>query len=145
VKAIKLNNKIIFLKADAYWIAPNSEIIPVVTNHIGKVIETPEKFGLTMEEIMNFYQAEGEPLGLEGNARKKIILSLIGRGWIRIRYYPRKGWTINLFEFSQKEKSILHSWAAEMVSLGLSIHDSVNLDLPGEVITYHLQNLIQDI
>ena len=139
-----MSNNIIIPKADAYWISPSSDIIPVKTNHIGKVIETPEKFGLTIEEIMNFYKAANEPLGLEGVARKKIILSLIRKGWIRIRNYPRKGWTINLFQYSHMEKSILRSWALEMVSLSLSIqHDIVNIDLPDGVNKYEMQDLIQ--
>ncbi len=140
-----MNNKYDIFQAEAYWINPDGVIYPVLKNHISFVIENHNIFGLTLQEITNIYQAEGEPLGLEGIARKEIIIALIRKGWIRIRNYPRKGWTINLRKYSQKEKSILHSWAVEMISFNLSIHehDIVNLDLPGEVIKFELQDLTQ--
>ena len=98
-----MNNNHEFPQAEAYWIAPDGVIYPVLNNHISFVIENHTVFGLTLQEITNIYKEEGEPLGIEGEARKKIILSLIIRGWIEFEL-SRRGWTINLFQYSQKEK-----------------------------------------
>jgi hypothetical protein len=49
------------------------------------VLEKPEKFGLTKEELRKFYESYGEPLGHEGRAREEIIKRLMRKKWIRIR------------------------------------------------------------
>jgi hypothetical protein len=57
------------------------------------VIADPEKFGLTIEEIRAAYAMHGERIGVEGEARKELLLRIINHGWIRIRRY-RDYWSV---------------------------------------------------
>ena len=38
--------------ASAWWISPEHNLIPVPHKHINAIIEQPERFGLTRDEIM---------------------------------------------------------------------------------------------
>jgi len=83
----------------AFFISPEGEIITVQTSHIAEIIKDPAPFGLSKDEIYAEYRQCGEPVGIEGKAREKIIKVLIKGGWIRIRHYPRdasKTWRINI-------------------------------------------------
>ncbi|MGO9118475.1 MAG: hypothetical protein ACLQPD_12825 [Desulfomonilaceae bacterium] len=63
-------------------------------SHISTVIADPERFGLTSEEIRAIYDQHGEIIGVEGEARREILLQLISQGWIRIRRYPNRHWSV---------------------------------------------------
>ncbi len=102
----------------------------VDTKHILKVIENPEAFGLSSKEIQAEYDKDNEVIGVEGNARERIILRLIDRGFIRIRNYPRYGrWTVNVNCLSDDVKICLQRWASAMIDFGVSRYDDVMLDL----------------
>ena len=88
--------KMIHATLAAFFISPTGELIWVEERHIRTVIRDPERFGLTGDEIAAVYKRHGERLGLEGNARKEILTSLIRKGWIRIRRYPDQCWVINI-------------------------------------------------
>ena len=79
----------------ACFISPAGEIVEVGTSHIAKVIRTPEPFGLTMETIEKTYEKYSEPVGLEGQARKEILVKIIEKGWIRARRY-REHWSVTV-------------------------------------------------
>lgn len=65
-------------------------------NHISTVIRNLSKFGLTLRQIQHLYNLFGEKLGVEGLARKQILTHLIRQGWIRLRRYPNKHWSVNI-------------------------------------------------
>lgn len=133
------------IEADAYWINPQGLFMPVDTKHILKVIDNPNVFGLTLADIQKVYDEESEKLGVEGRAREKIILDLIGRGFIRIRYYPRYGrWTVNCNCLSDTVKSWLQQWASSMIGFGVSRFDEVNLDLPVKKKLIPMEKLLLD-
>jgi len=72
----------------AFFISPDSIIIPVYINHITTVFMNPEIFDYTAEEVRAIYKKHNETLGLEVKARKEILTALIERKWIRLRCYP---------------------------------------------------------
>jgi len=97
----------------AYWISPRGEILDINGQiHIQPVIERPEKFGLTTERIEQIYADAGQPIGTEGSARGEIILSLIKKGWIRVRLYRKKYfWSINVSSLTNRTYNNIVSWA----------------------------------
>ncbi len=80
-------------------------------NHISMVIANPEKFGLTKEEIQTVYDRHGEKIGVEGEARKELLLGTIADGWIRIRRFPNKHWSITAQSLSPAVQEHLRDWA----------------------------------
>jgi len=78
----------------AFFLSPDGDLFRVPDNHIGVVIRDPHRFGLTRDEIEAAYHEHGERLGVEGEARKEILLQIIAGGWIRIRRYPNRHWSV---------------------------------------------------
>jgi len=100
----------------AFFISPYGKLVETgARKHINMVIDYPEKFGLTKEYINDIYQKYGEKMGIEGKARNDILTLLIKQGWIRIRLYPNKFWTVNVPRMNRKVKDYLHDWASKMI------------------------------
>lgn len=104
----------------AYWISPTGSIIPVegtADRHIHVVIQNPEKFGYTLDEIKTLHKKYKEPLGSEGKAREEIMVDLIKQGWIRIRYYDKLyQYSIqvnarNVSNMTSRQKESIWDWA----------------------------------
>ncbi len=100
----------------AFFLSPSGDLIHVRLNHISAVIADSEKFGLTEEEIQAAYDTHGERIGVEGEARKELLLRVIADGWIRIRRYPNKYWSITAPSFSSVVQGYLRDWATQMLS-----------------------------
>ncbi len=105
--------------SNAYWISRRGEVVEVTRNHIATVIENPKKFGYTYEEIKEIYDKHDESMGVEGKAREEIIRDLIKKGWIRIRKYKRKGYSVNISRMTKKVKDILYDWANKLLNKGI--------------------------
>lgn len=73
-------------EANAYFISPDGEVIPVPERHIDLIVGNPVRFGFTPEYIKGLHDKHGESLGSEAVARRKLIEILKRRGWIRIRF-----------------------------------------------------------
>jgi hypothetical protein len=100
------------LNSKAYWITPDNEILDIGSGtHIDMIINHPEQFDLTKEEITSVYQDYNELMGIEGKARYKIIMQLLARGFIRIRLYPNKYWSISVKNWDSRTKKVLSQWA----------------------------------
>ena len=99
----------------AFFISPSGEIIYVGTTHIAQVISNPEKFGMSFEAIKKIYQQYGERIGLEGKARKRILINLIDQGWIRLRRY-REYWKVNLNDLNTTNRQYLKKWAKVIIN-----------------------------
>jgi hypothetical protein len=78
----------------AFFLSPEGRVLHVPDTHIGTIIRDPEQFGLTMEEIEAAYLRHGERVGTEGEARQEILLKVIEKGWLRLRRYPNRGWSV---------------------------------------------------
>ena len=133
-------------KAPAYWISPTGKILPVYEdNHIAQVIKNPKAFNMTIEEIEEIYDKENETMGSEGKARKKIILNLIRRGWIRIRRYHRPDmFSVNVPGLNKKVKNYLYQWSQAMKDLGLK-YTPVKIDMPDKVLHYSIDEISNDV
>ena len=93
----------------AFFISPDGLLIRVPQNHIGTVINDPSRFGLTRDEIQTLYERHGEPMGIEGEARKEILLKIIKDGWIRIRRY-RNYWSVSVKSLTPAVQGLLQVW-----------------------------------
>ena len=139
--------------AFAYWINPTGKILPLIdyadkfrdVKHIDAIIQNPKAFGLTIEQIQAMYDLEGEKLGIEGEARKKIIINLISQGWIRIRRYKKPDiWKINVDNFNNKVKVILYTFAKAMVEQHKFKYADVKIDSPDKVVQTSFIDIIND-
>lgn len=100
------------MQGKAYWINPMGKILELpVTKHINQVTENPEKFGLTKDYIESTYEKYGEKINQEAKARDEIFLQLFKKGFIRIRLYINKYWSVSLNDFNSRSKKILQKWA----------------------------------
>jgi len=146
-------------QGDAYWISPWGEILPLASDehHIQIVVQNPEKFGLTYEEIKSIYERHGElellekdGAKFEGKAREEIMKKLIFDNWIRIRHYPRADkYTINVNEPSlgrgipKRAKNYIYKWAKGMVEKGRKFSD-VYIDTRSGGSSYSMSEIAQD-
>ena len=98
--------------SNAYWLFPNGEIRELGTeSHISLVTKNPEDFGLSRKEIEACYQKHNEKLWTEKKAREEIIFQLLDKGFIRIRLYPNKYWSISAKDWGEDTKRLLVKWA----------------------------------
>lgn len=100
----------------AFFLSHDGDLIHVPDNHVGVVIRDPERFGLTREEIEAAYRKHGERIGIEGEARKELLLRIIADGWIRLRRYPNKHWSVTVNTLAPAVQILLRDWAEKMLS-----------------------------
>jgi hypothetical protein len=105
------------LRGNAYFIHPyKGQVIYVPRSHISLVISHPEKFHLSFDYIKIIYKKYEEKIGLEGRARREILLDLIDQGFIRIRKY-KNHWKVNVKDlYSDSAAIFLHRWAKSMIA-----------------------------
>lgn len=92
----------------AFW-AKAGEVIENDKSHIDVIVEDPEKFGLTYEEIAAVYEEHGETIGSEGEAREEVIKMVARNGWIRVRHYVTKGkdyWSVQVDQYRRRKRAI---------------------------------------
>jgi hypothetical protein len=101
----------------AYWISPKGEIIDVPNLHIDVVIQNPEKFGITKDIIQQIFDKHNEHMGVdEGFAREEIMLELLKKGWIRLRFLPKNyTWTVQTFKLGKREQDAIFTGFAQLV------------------------------
>jgi hypothetical protein len=100
----------------AFFLSETGDLIHVPQNHISTIIAEPERFGLSREEVQAVYDNYGERLGLEGQAREEILLKIIADGWIRLRRYPNRYWSISAQSLTPAVKERLRQRAEWMLS-----------------------------
>lgn len=72
-------------KPSVFWISPDNDI-KIVSNHVDDVIDDPEFYGFTLEQLKKIYKNHNEPFGeYAGEANSEILKILLNKGWIRIR------------------------------------------------------------
>jgi hypothetical protein len=99
----------------AFFLSPDGHVVHVPQNHISTVIADPERFGLTPAEIETVYKKYGERVGVEGEARKELLLKIINQGWLRIRRYPNKYWSVTAASLTPVVQDRLGEWAEKML------------------------------
>lgn|SRR5574343_32564 len=105
-------------KDNAFWISPKGKVISVDSDkHISVIIKNPSFFGVSKEYVESTYAKYDEPIGSEGKAREEIISHLVTqKHFIRIRRYPNKFWSINLYSWDGKTQDILFGWALDLIA-----------------------------
>ena len=105
------------LLGNAYFIHPyKGQVIYVPHSHISLVISNPEKFHLNFDHVKAIYDKYEEKIGLEGRARREILLDLIDQGFIRIRKY-KNHWKVNVKDlYADTAAVFLHRWAKTMIA-----------------------------
>ncbi|MDO3377177.1 hypothetical protein [Geoalkalibacter halelectricus] len=101
----------------AFWIAPTGEIHLVEDTHIHYVIDHPELFQISLEELRRRYETHNEEWGSEGQARGETIRELVAGGWIRIRRYPEV-YSVNVRDFDGRSRKHLAVFAAKLLKDG---------------------------
>ncbi|MEJ2727375.1 MAG: hypothetical protein P8185_02500 [Deltaproteobacteria bacterium] len=114
------------LLGNAYFIHPyKGQVIYVAHSHISLVISHPEKFHLNFDYIKAIYEKYGEKIGLEGRARREILLHLIDQGFIRIRKY-KNHWKVNVKDLYVDDTAVfLHRWAKTVIATTKDYHIEV--------------------
>ena len=131
------------LPGNAYFIQPHGgQVIYVPHSHISLVISNPEKFHLNFDYVRAIYEKFGEKLGLEGRARREILLHLIDKGFIRIRKY-KNYWKVSVKDlYMDKAALFLYRWAKSMIVATNDFHNEVIIEQKsGEVIKTDLKEL----
>lgn len=104
-----------------FWLNKNGVLFDVsYSSHIEFIMKNPEIFDLTNSEIDQIYEKYGERKGLEGNQREEIIKSVYSQGWIRIRFYNRRGWILQTDSIKERQgliKSFLMQQSGEGIKL----------------------------
>ena len=117
---VKLNKKFLlenYYGSKAYWISPFGKIVDVPRRHITNILDSPEQYGYSEQELKDVYHKFNEPIGHEGKAREEIMTTLINKGWIRIRWNTKKfTWIVQVSDITKKVKDYLQSWSKEMLS-----------------------------
>ena len=127
-------------QSEGYFIAPSGDIIPVPKNHINMILENPEKFRTTLEELHKVYDQHKEPYGQEGYAREEIMSDLIKEGWIRVRHIPRNDFfTVQVNKLNSRNRDQLYSFAQQAIDgiKGVKFHPETQakiMDLSGNII-----------
>lgn len=104
------------MKGQAFFISPDGKLIPVKDTHISNIVKYPDKFGLSKEYVEKIYKKHKEPVGSELNAREEILLELVQNGWVRIREYPNKFWSVQINQMNKRMKDILFDFANKAIS-----------------------------
>lgn len=116
-----------------FWINPRGRAFPVEQTHINTVFNHPSTFGFSDEELKTVYDRHGEPYRSEAEARTEIIITLIEKSWIRLRHYPRRGWTANVHELNDQSRRRITQFFRKIKD-DIAGHGSVHIDMPTEAL-----------
>ncbi|HPQ44227.1 MAG TPA: hypothetical protein PKZ42_08355 [Syntrophales bacterium] len=119
----------------AFFISPEGEFINVSdTRHIEVITDTPSRFGLSLEQIRNLYGKYDEKMGMEGRARREIIVEVIKKGWVHIRKETNTCWNINAYQMNETTKAHLLHWATATLNGTIGVRE-LNRQAPVEIHT----------
>lgn len=109
------------LSSGAFWVSPQGKVRVVKSGnyHINDVIQNPDVFGWTKEEIDNLYDQHGEKIGQEGDARDNLMTSLLKDGWVRIRI-RKNFYSIQVWDFNPNTFTKLESFVSEAITDGIN-------------------------
>lgn len=111
---------------DAYWMKID-DVYDVDRSHIRFILDNPEKFEFTKEELRDIYKSYGEKIGQEGKAREHIIKEAARRGWIRVRHYkkPQDYWSIQFDNYRKRRRSVERFIDYALENLGMNMNDAI--------------------
>ena len=116
-----------------YWAHGTTVYEVSGSHHIQFIVEHPDLFNLTIDEIKSIFNKNGEEFQTaatrEGKAREEIIKLVAQDGWIRVRHYikPRDYWSIQCDRVKLRKENL---------------RDFVNWALDKKVMGYHDEAII---
>lgn len=117
------------MRGEGIWIAPSGKYIDASISHIDTVVKNPNIFGITKDEINKVYDKYGEKYYMEGKAREEIIIDLLKKGFIRIRAYPNRNYTVNVDSMQDKVKRLITNWASDLAYSDTGVLNNVEKDV----------------
>lgn len=98
-----------------FWLTPAGEMVDVTTrSHVSALIDNPCQCGLTTQAIRAVYRRYREPLYQEGAAREDLIRAVVKSGFVRIRLYPNRYWSITIHQSDESTMAMIRSWAKQV-------------------------------
>ena len=101
-----------------WWLSPTGDIATVATTHVAAIIDDPDLFGFTKDQVLDAYDRHDEQLYSEGRAREELILDAVRRGWIRIRRY-RQYYSVTTRQLDEDTTDRLREWATRLLDGGI--------------------------
>jgi len=105
------------LTNQGFFLSPLGKLVPVDSSgtHIGTVISNPKAFKISPDLIKSVYKKNREKVGTEGKSRDEILKGLTTTGWIRLRRYPNRYWSIQFDKVNPRVRKIIVRWATAML------------------------------
>ena len=118
----------LFQRADAFWF-DGRNVYDTDSTHIRDVLNAPERYGMTKQELVERYKAHGEKIGQEAKAREEIILELTRKNWIRARHYrkPHDYWSLTVGDMRRQKAQIEDFIFYAMENLDMNILDQLQI------------------
>lgn len=158
------------MQGEGYWADPKGNVFEVPSTHIRAVLDDPSKYGLSKDDLAAIYRRHGEKLGMEGKARREIILQLLYNGWVQIRDWGEgryDGWMVNYWgsstspsrirtimdklvdmkKASYRDSMTLHAWGGTVESPSITKEQDFlsELDGDGGVLQFLAASLTKDL
>lgn len=114
--------------AEAWWFH-GEELLESEQTHIRTVLNTPEKFGYTKQDLIAKYKEHGEKIGQEAKAREQIIKELNTKDWVRVRHYrrPQDYWSLTVGDMDRQWSVIEDFLIYAMEHLGMHLNDQLQI------------------
>jgi len=117
------------MRGEGIWITKDGKYIDAPISHILTAIKNPDVFGITQEEINAIYDKYGERYYMEGKAREEVIRALLKKGFIRVRAYPNRYYTVNVEKLVDKVKRLITDWASDLAYTDQGIFNTRESDV----------------
>ena len=111
------------IQTDVFFLSPDGEIVPVYEGrHINAIIKYPEVFGFTSRGLEKVFKKFDEDMGDEGRAREEIMINVISRGWIRVRFIPKYGqFILQVWKWTTKIKANIWEFLNALKTKAVSV------------------------
>lgn len=112
----------------AWWFKGDA-IYEADSTHIADILNHPERYGFTTEELHEMYKANGEKIGMEGKTREDVIKHLNRKNWVRVRHYsrPQDYWSLTVGDYKRQKKNIEDFIFYAIDHLGVTMDDQIQI------------------
>lgn len=134
----------------AFWLAPDGITHYVPVTHIQFVIDHPDLFSVSLEDLRQSYVKNNETWGSEGSTRDEAICELVKQGWTRVRRYS-SDYSVNVPVLNDHHRAILSRFACMLLKEGFNGRYEADVYMPmrimemasGKVSTETIQQVSQ--
>jgi len=129
-----------------YWVKGSKVWGVTESRHVEFMMEHPDYFDLTIQEIMEMFKVNHETLEHDKVTREQLILLACKNGWVRVRHYisGQNFWSIQCDKIKLREKNIrdfiedfalknkLMGYSAKLMIIGLDSNNEMDIYKPEE-------------